>query len=466
MTSLDLAVIGAGAAGFAAVIRASELGASALLVGKGVIGGTCVNTGCIPSKTLIRAVGAAHDARAAARFAGIAARGHLTDWSIQARQKDELVGTLREGSYVEVLRRHSNVVHRQGHARLTAEGLAVEGEALRVPRIIVATGAAPATPSIAGAERIPWLDSAGALALDRLPRSLLVIGGGFVGCELGQMFARAGVEVAIICRSRLLPSLEPEIGEALATHLRADGVDVRCGARYEAIRATASGVALSLREADGTAATLAAERVLAAVGRQPNTAALGLRELGVALDAGGGIVVDDRLRSTRPGLYAAGDVTGRHMFVYMAAYAGKLAAENALAGDLLRYDDGIVPQVVFTDPQAASVGLGERAARAQGLSVATSTIPLARVPRAQVARDTRGLVKLVADRTSGRLLGAHLLAPEAGDSIQSAMLALKHGMTVGQLAETLFPYLTTVEGLKLAALAFNRDLATLSCCAG
>ena len=159
-------------------------------------------------------------------------------------------------------------------------------------------------------------------------------------------------------------------------------------------------------------------------------------------------------------------MTGRHQFVYMAAYGAKLAAANALNGDGRRYDPSAMPAVIFTDPQLASVGLTEATARAKGLKIKTSVLPLEYVPRALAARDTRGLIKLVADADSDLLLGAHVLAPEGADSIQTAVLAIKHGLTVSDLAETLFPYLTTVEGLKLAAQAFKKDLAKLSCCAG
>lgn len=211
---------------------------------------------------------------------------------------------------------------------------------------------------------------------------------------------------------------------------------------------------------------LTAERVLITTGRVANSDGLGLAGLGVDVSENGGIVVDDRMRTTRPGVYAVGDVTGRDQFVYMAAYGARLAARNALHGDSLQYDNGAMPAVVFTDPQVATVGLTEAAARAAGHDVQTSMITLDHVPRALAARDTRGLIKLVADRGTRRLLGAHILAPEGADSIQTAALAIKCGMTVEQLGDTIFPYLTTVEGLKLAALTFNKDVAKLSCCAG
>jgi len=172
------------------------------------------------------------------------------------------------------------------------------------------------------------------------------------------------------------------------------------------------------------------------------------------------------MRTSRAGVYAAGDVTGRDQFVYMAAYGARLAAKNAMNDDSLIYDNAAMPAVVFSDPQVASVGLTEAAAKLAGHDVRTSVLPLEHVPRALAARDTRGLIKLVADGPSKRLLGAHILAPEGGDSIQTAVMALKAGMTYEELGATIFPYLTTVEGLKLAAQTFEKDVAKLSCCAG
>ena len=188
--------------------------------------------------------------------------------------------------------------------------------------------------------------------------------------------------------------------------------------------------------------------------------------LGFEILGNGGIAVDDRMRTSKTGVYAAGDVTGRDQFVYMAAYGAKIAAENALNGDARRYDATAMPSVVFTDPQVASAGLTETDARNQGQEVRSSILTLDHLPRALAARDTRGLIKLVAEADTGRLLGAHILAPEGADSIQTAVLAIKHGLSVRDLGETIFPYLTTVEGLKLAAQTFDKDVAKLSCCAG
>jgi mercury(II) reductase len=461
----DLVVIGAGSAGFSAAITAAEHGAQVALIGSGTIGGTCVNIGCVPSKTLIRAAETLHNARAAARFAGITAEAELTDWRGTLRQKDALVSELRQAKYVDLLPAYNGIAYRDGPARLIDGGVAIDGTHIPAGKIIIATGARPAAPVIPGIETVPYLTSTSALDLEELPRSLLVIGGGYIGAELAQLFARAGVKVTIICRSRLLPEAEPEIGAALTRYFDDEGMTVVSGIAYRAIRKTENGISLTVAR-DDQETTIDAERVLIATGRTPNIEGLGLAEHGIAISPKGGIVVDDRMRTSRSGIYAAGDVTGRDQFVYMAAYGAKLAAKNALNSDSLRYDSSAMPAIVFTDPQVASVGLTEAAARAAGHAIRVSTIGLDQVPRALAARDTRGLIKLVADARSGKLLGAHVLAPEGADSIQTATLAIRQGLTVNDLAETIFPYLTTVEGLKLAALAFDKDVARLSCCAG
>ncbi len=461
----DLAVIGAGSAGFSAAITAAEQGANVALIGHGLIGGTCVNVGCVPSKTMIRAAEALHGAGAASRFAGLAGEAHVVDWRALIAAKDDLVGTLRQKKYVDLLPEYNSIAYLEGAARLNGASVLVNDSPVAAGKIIVATGASPAMPSILGIENVPYLTSTTALELDQQPRSLLVIGGGYIGCELAQMFARTGTAVTMVTRSRLLPEAEPEIAQALARYLADEGITVRTGLTYSRIEQQDGEITLTI-DVDGRAEMLTAEQVLVTTGRRPNTVNLGLEESGIRLAPNGGIVVDDRMRTSKSGVYAAGDVTGRDQFVYMAAYGAKLAARNALNGDSLAYDNAAMPWVVFTDPQVAGVGFSEAQAIERGVDVKTSVVSLDQVPRALAARDTRGLIKLVADAKSDRLLGGQILAPEGADSIQSLALALKHGMTAKALGEMIFPYLTTVEGLKLAAQGFAKDVAKLSCCAG
>jgi mercuric reductase len=461
----DLVVIGAGSAGFSAAIAAAEQGARVALIGHELIGGTCVNVGCIPSKTLIRAAETLYQARSASRFLGIEAEARLEDWKAVVQQKDALVAELRQGKYADLLLAYDGITYIKGEARLEEGGVRVNGALIANGPIIVTAGARPSLPPIPGIEEVDYLTSTTALDLEELPRSLIVIGGGFIGTELAQLFARVGVKVTIVCRSRLLPAAEPEIGEALSRYFQEEGIGLDCGVTYRFCKRTERGIALGIKRGDKEE-NLEAERVLIATGRTPNTEGLGLEKAGIKLLPNGGIKVDDRMRTTRPGVYAAGDVTARDQFVYMAAYGARIAAENALNGDGRQYDASAMPAVVYSDPQVASVGLTEAEARALGYDVKKLILPLDAVPRALAARDTRGLIKLVADKKTDRLLGGHILAPEGADSIQTIAMALKGGLTTRDLAETIFPYLTTVEGLKLAAQTFEKDVAMLSCCAG
>ena len=464
--SYDLAVVGAGSAGFSAAITAAEDGARVALIGHGTIGGTCVNVGCVPSKTMIRAMEVMHAPRAAARFDGIEAEARVTDWGAMIRQKQALVDDLRAAKYIDVLPQHNGIAYLDGAASFAEDGrLSVNGDALAAGKIILATGSRPHVPDIPGIAKVRHHDSTSILELTALPKSLIVMGGGYIGVELAQVFARAGTVVTIVTRRGLVPEAEPEIGKALTRAFEEEGIAVRIVRSYTRVAQQGHTIDLTVDTGDGPQ-IIEAEELLLATGRFPNTAHLALDRAGIEICARGGIVVDDRMRTSRSGVYAAGDVTGRDQFVYMAAYGARLAAKNAMNGDSLIYDNAAMPAVVFSDPQVASVGLTEAAARAAGHDVRTSVLPLDAVPRALAARDTRGLIKLVADGPSKRLLGAHILAPEGADSIQTAAMALRAGMTYEDLGAMIFPYLTTVEGLKLAAQTFDKDVAALSCCAG
>ncbi len=463
----DLIVIGSGGGGMAAAIRAAELGYRAAIIEAGTIGGTCVNIGCVPSKTLIRAAQALYHA-AHHPFRGVHTRVEGLDWPAVLQQKDELVARLRQEKYLDVLAAYGDrITLIRGRARLTPEGqVAVNGDVLKGKRIVIATGARPRILPLPGIEEVEVLTSTSLMALPRLPRSLLVLGGRSVALELGQTFARFGVQVTILQRSpRILPAHEPEIADALTAALRAEGLTIHTGVTLQRIREQ-DGEKVVTAEIGGVRREFRAEQVLMAVGRTPNTQDMGLEEAGVALDEGGFIQVDEHLRTTHPHIYAVGDVTTLPKFVYVAAAAGSIAAENALTDAARTLDLSAMPAVTFTDPAVATVGLTEAQAREQGYAVKVSELPMAYVPRALAAHDTRGLVKLVADADTDRLLGAHILAPEAGEMIQVAVLAIRSGLTVAALRETLFPYLTNVEAIKLAALSFEKDVAQLSCCAG
>ena len=465
----DLAVLGAGSAGFAAAIRAAAGGARVALISHGTIGGTCVNVGCIPSKALIRAAEAHHRGRFHG-FEGVPTSNGTPDWGRIRSQKDALVGQLRQAKYVDVLRSYPTVTLVEARGEVE-EGGAVrlsDGSRIDTDRVVVTTGSSPGAPEIPGLAEAGHLDSTTAMALDELPSSMVVLGAGSVGLELGQAFARLGVDVTILSRrNRVLSREDPEIGRALMEYLTAEGIVVRDSVSVDRVERRGRERIVQLRPSDGKEAGIRAEQVLVATGRRPNVERLGLEEAGVELGPGGEVLVDEFLRTANPRIFAAGDVTGEPMHVYVAAHAAALAAENALAGDgrQTSLDLRVLPRVTFTDPAVASVGLTDDEARQEGLEPVVALLPLEHVPRALAARDTRGFIKLVADARSRRILGAHILAAEAGEMIMEPTLAVKLGLTIEELIGTLHPYLTLGEGIRLAAQTFDKEVSALSCCA-
>ncbi len=461
----DLLVIGGGSGGFAAAIKASDLGRRVAIVNTGTIGGTCVNVGCIPSKALVWAAGTWH-AAGHHPFRGADTAQVKLDWPTLRAQKDELVAHLRQSKYVDVLAAYPDITYIEGHAAFQADGTVRIGEkSYKASRYVIATGAQPRMLPLPGVKDVQPLNSTTLMDMEQLPRSLIVLGGRAVALELGQTMARLGVEVLVLQRNaRLIPQHEPEIGRAIQDYLERDGLGVITGAQVTGLSRDGDQRVVHTRVM-GQTRQFYADQVLMALGRQPNTQHLGLEHVGAQLDESGAIVVNEYLQTSNPAIYATGDVTNNPEFVYVAAAGGALAASNALTDARQALDLSAMPAVIFTDPQVATVGLTEAQARGQGIQVNTSTIGLEYVPRAQAARDTRGLIKLVAEAATGRLLGAHILAAEAGEVIQTAVLAVKFGLSIDDLTNMLFPYLTQVEGLKLAALAFTKDVARLSCCA-
>ena len=463
----DLLVVGGGSAGFAAAIKAADLGARVALVEGGILGGTCVNVGCVPSKTLIRAAEAQHR-RVHHGFAGIPTGDGGSDWGAVRSQKDELVAELRDAKYVKVLRSYESVTLFEQRAEFTSDhGVRLaDGRAITAGNIVVTTGASAWAAPIPGLAGTGYLDNVSAMALERLPDSLIVIGASAVGLELAQMFARLGVTVTILeTLPRVVPAEDPDVGSALGDYLRQEGIKVHVGVRIVQVDRADHRYTVAF-EKSGAAQTATADQLLVATGRRANTRGLGLAAAGVALGPKDEIVVNEFLQTSNPDISAAGDVIGDPMFVYVAAYGGALAAENALTRNGRRYDLTALPKVTFTDPAVASVGVTEEQARAGGIVPLVSTLRLEHVPRALAARDTRGFVKLVADATTRKIVGAHILAAEAGEMITEPALAIKFGMTIEDLTSTFHPYLTLSEGIKLAAQTFDKDVGRLSCCAG
>ncbi len=450
----------------AAAIEAAERGARVTLIERGTIGGTCVNVGCVPSKIMIRAAHIAH-LRATSPFdAGIAAAAPRIDRTRLLTQQQARVEELRHAKYEGILEGNPAITVLHGEARfMDARHLAVRLNAggehtLAFDRCLIATGARPAVPPIPGLQDTPYWTSTDALASDHIPERLAVIGSSVVAVELAQAFARLGSQVTVLARSTLLFREDPAIGQAITAAFRAEGITVL--EHTQASRVDHADGAFVLATARGD---LRADRLLVATGRTPNTRELDPDAAGVAVNPQGAIRVDRSLRTSAPHIYAAGDCTDQPQFVYVAAAAGTRAAVN-MTGGAATLDLATMPAVVFTDPQIATVGLSEHEARVAGIEADSRTLALDNVPRALANFDTRGFIKLVAEAGSGRLIGVQAVAPEAGELIQTAALALRNRMTVHDLADVLFPYLTMVEGLKLAAQTFHKDVKQLSCCAG
>jgi mercuric reductase len=460
----DLVVVGAGSAAFAAAIKATEAGYRVALVEHGTLGGTCVNVGCVPSKALLRA-GELAWAAGHHPFAGLSTSSGPVDLRALVAQKDELVGTLRQMKYADLVSDYAFRVI-PGHGRFTSpEALEADGHSIRARVYLVATGASPAAPPIPGLAEAGYLTSTSALELTEVPKRLVVIGANAIGLELGQFFLHVGTKVTFVdVAERIAPFEEPEVSGALTSVLTAQGAAIHTGAQVLGVQRGKGHVDVTV-QVGARQFDLVADEILVATGRRPNSEGLGLEAAGVELDGRGALVVDDELRTANPRIFGAGDVTGAPQFVYVSAYEGALAIDNALLGAGRKLDFTGLPRVTFTAPQIAGAGLTEAQAAAAGFEVETSVLPLAAVPRALVNHGTAGLVKLVAERGTGRLLGASVLAEGAGDVIQSAVLAIRHGITTAELAATFHPYLTMAEGLKLAAQTFTRDVEKLSCCA-
>jgi mercuric reductase len=464
-SDFDLLVIGAGSAGFAAAIKGTDLGFRVALVGDGALGGTCVNVGCVPSKTLIRAAEAWHNA-GHHPFKGVNTQQSNLDWETVRSQKDSLVADMRQSKYSDVLAAYPEITYIEGYASFTKEGsLQVGDTTYRAHRYLIVTGGRPHMIPLPGIEEVEPLNSTTLMELEQLPESLIILGGRAIALELGQTMARLGVQVLILQRSiRLVPDHEPEIGRSIKDYLEQEGIGVITGVQVESLSREGETRIVHARVM-GQEKEFKADQIFMALGRKANTDGMGLENVSVELDTNGAIVVDEFQQTSNPAIYATGDVTNNPEFVYVAASGGSAAAQNALTDTQKALDLSTVPGVIFTDPQIATVGLTEAQARQNGYEVKTSTVNLEYVARAQAARDTRGFIKLVADEGTNRLLGAHILGAEAGEVIQTATLAIKFGLKVNDLTDTLFPYLTQVEGLKLAALAFDKDVAMLSCCA-
>ena len=463
---LHVAIIGSGAAAFACAIKAAEGGAKVTLIeGADVIGGCCVNVGCVPSKILIRAAQLAEQQRHNP-FAGLENHAPQLSRALLAQQLTAQVEELRAAKYQNILETNPALSLLKGWAQFkNANTLLVKindgtEQEVHADKFLIATGSTPTIPPIDGLTETPYWTSTEALFAQELPQHLVVIGSSVVALEIAQAYRRLGSEVTVLARHTLLYRNDPLLGEKLTGCFKKEGIRVLNNT--QATKVTHDGSQFTL---ETNAGDLRCDRLLVSTGRHANTDQLNLDAVGVTTNKKGEIVVNERMETDVPGIYAAGDCCNMPQFVYVAAAAGSRAGINMTGGDA-KLDLSTMPAVIFTDPQVATVGLTEEQAKAQGITTDSRVLEMENVPRALANFETDGFIKLVVEKSSGHLVGAQILAHEGGELIQSAALAIRNRMTVTELADQLFPYLTMVEGLKLCAQTFNTDVKKLSCCAG
>ena len=450
----DVVVIGGGPGGYVAAIRAAQLGLRCACVeSRATLGGTCLNIGCIPSKALLQSSEKFAEAKSALAAHGIKLGTVGLDLGRMMARKDEVVASLTRG--VEYLFRKNKVDWRKGRARIAAPGriavVAADGseEEIEAGAIVIATGSesTPLPGVVIDETRI--VSSTGALAFDHVPARLVVIGGGYIGLELGSVWRRLGSEVTVVeALDRIVPAMDRELGAALQRVLARQGIAFRLGAAVAAINEDPDGLVVEFAEGR----SLTADAVLVAVGRRPATDGLGLEALRAAQDAQGRIAVDDGFATSIPGIYAIGDVIRGSMLAHKAMDEGVAVAER-LAGQQPKIDYDAIPAVVYTWPEVASVGRTEEELKAAAIPYAVGKFPFTATPRARTNGDTEGFVKILADSGTDRVLGVHIIGPDAGTLIAEATLALEFGASAEDIARTCHAHPTLSEAVKEAALA-------------
>ncbi len=474
MERFDLVILGSGSTAFAAALRARELGKTAVMTEERTVGGTCVNRGCLPSKNLIEAARLLHDARNP-RYPGLSPAQPKLDFARLVAQKDEVIHDYRKKKYESLV--GDSIRIERGHVRfLGPHAVEVGGKRIEGEKFLIATGARPVVPPIDGLPEVPYLTSDlltsdEPLELAELPASLLIVGGGYIALELGQMFRRFGSEVTIVERSGEILSrgYEPEVGPAIQRILEAEGVRVLTRATVRSVRENRSGVAAAVETANGVEEHRAT-KVLVATGRRPNSDQLALDKAEVSVGEKGQILVDRYLRTSVSHIFAAGDVigseTGSQMATPVGSHDGGIAAHNALSGKEPRaVDHRVIPRTIFTDPQVAVVGMTEKEAIEAGHSCWCNTLPMSLVPRAGAIRDTRGIIKMVADAETDEVLGVSMVGQNAGEVIHEAAMALRFRARLHDFIDQLHVYPTMAEALKIVAISRFKDPSRLSCCA-
>lgn len=444
MAEYDLIIIGSGAAGFSAATKAKNLGvARVAVVERGTLWGTCVNYGCIPSKFLITLAEMVYYKNY--RHPGISVDSSLNLAKTLA-EKHALIDRSLKKKY-ETLVEEMGVEIIEGEASFVSpHELRVSDRIFTAPRFIIATGSSPSLPPVDGLSEIMPLTNVGALEPGKIPRRLIVVGGRALGLEFAQLYAHLGSKVTVIQRSsRIIPEEEPEISDCMARYLRAEGIDIRTGAGIRHVRNGEYSVKL-LADIGGRLEEFSADTILFATGRSPNTKDLMLENAGVKTERSGAIIVNEYLQTSAPHIWAAGDVLGEPQLEPAAKVGGSLAAENAVAGTMRLFNKREIPHAIFTTPQVASVGLTEDEAILAGIVVTTRCTRMDAVVKSAIMGDTRGMVKIVAEEKSGRVVGVHICAAIAAEMIQEGVVAVKRGLTVRDIMETfhIFPAMTEI----------------------
>src|SRR5438445_2001856 len=445
--SFDVVVVGGGPGGYVAALRAAQLGANTAIVEKDRLGGTCLVRGCIPTKALLQSSELYTLAKGGAPF-GVVADNIAFDWAAAQKRKGAVVDQLVKG--VEGLLKAGGVTVVRGAGKLVGDGaIDVAGERLQAKDIVIATGSAVSRIPLKGAELT--IDSDAILELKEVPARLAVIGGGVVGMEFAAMFAALGSKVTVLeMLPQILPMVEADVVNAYVKHLSGLGAEIHTSSKVAEV--AKSGRALQVRfSTGGEGGAVDADQVLLAVGRSPYTEGLGAEAAGVKLERGR-VVVDDHLRTSALGVWGIGDVIGGIMLAHVASYEGICAVEN-IAGHARIPDYHAAPNCVYTDPEIAHVGLGEKEATERGIEVKVGRFPFAAAGRALTLGQTEGFVKVVADAPTGRVLGVHIVGPRATDLIAEATLAVQNGLTLDQLDLTMHAHPTLPEAIMEAALA-------------
>lgn len=460
----DLIIIGSGSAAFSAAIKAKEYGKTVAIIERDTIGGTCVNVGCVPSKTMIRA-GYINQFSKSHNFQGLNISSNEVNFEQLIDQKNHLVDQLRQKKYINLLDVYQ-IELIKGHARfINSSQISVNNNVYTADKYLIATGSKPVIPNIKGLDQVNYLTSTTLLELKKTPKSIVIIGSGYIALELGQMLKNLGSKVTFLRRSHyLLKEYDSEISIKMEEILKTDGIELINDISYDKVEKNQDLIQIHFTK-NNEKTYLESEALLVAAGRTPSTEDLNLDLAGVKLGDTNEILINDVGVTSNENIYAAGDVTGGPMFVYVAAYQGGVVMDNAFGNVKKKIDLRYVPSVIFTTPSIASVGYTEHEANRLGYSTVSRTIDLEMVPRALVNHDTRGLFKIVVDQATNKIIGVHILAEDAGEIIYSATLAIKFGLTIQDLKDTMVPYLTMSEGLKLAILSLEKDVSHLSCCA-